>query len=47
MNNVSDEIQSLAHAYGENLALKECANVLKNLKHSQHVMREHFLLFAW
>lgn len=46
-HNVSDEIQELAQAYGETLAMKACLKSLDKLKQGKQVMKTHYLLFGW
>lgn len=47
MNNVSDEIQDLAQAYGEMLAVNQCLRALDKLKEGKKIMEKYFILFAW
>lgn len=47
MFNVSDEIQELAQAYGEMLAIRQCVTALNKLKGGKDIMTKYFILFAW
>lgn len=48
MKNVSDQIQELAQAYGEKLAIIKAAQSLKKLStESQRIMLNYFQIFAW
>lgn len=48
MKNVSDEIQDLAQAYGEKLAIIKAEQSLKKLSpKSQGIMLNYFQVFAW
>jgi acyl-CoA oxidase len=47
MFETSDEIQELALAHGEKLAILHCITSLNQLTSSKEVMRNYFLLFAW
>lgn len=47
MFETSDEIQELALAHGEKLAILHCIDSLEKLSASKEVMRNYFLLFAW
>lgn len=47
MFEVSDEVQELAQAYGEMLAMRECVGALGRLKEGKDVMGKYFVLFGW
>lgn len=47
MFETSDEIQELALAHGEKLALLNCLPSLEKLTSSKSIVKNYFLLFAW
>lgn len=47
MFETSDEIQELALAHGEKLAIFSCISSLETLTTSKDIVRNYFLLFIW
>ena len=47
MFETSDEIQELALAHGEKLAILSCVQSLQKLTKSKDIVKNYFLLFAW
>jgi acyl-CoA oxidase len=47
MLETSDEVQELALAHGEKIAIQSCLSSLEKLTTSKEIVRNYFLLFAW
>ena len=47
MFETSDEIQELALAHGEKLAILSCVESLQKLTKSKEIVKNYFILFAW